>query len=105
VDGRKRRHYDQQAMCRNIRVLYNFEPPTTQDEVRAAALQYVRKVSGLRRPPAVDVETFDEAVAEVAATTQRLLGSLRARSAVRTREHERDKARARGERRAARGVP
>jgi hypothetical protein len=92
-------------MCRNIRVLYNFDPPTTQDEIRAAAAQYVRKVSGLRKPPAVDVETFEEAVAEVAATTQRLLGSLRARSAVRTREHERDKARARGERRAARGAP
>jgi len=92
-------------MCRNIRVLYNFDPPTTQDEIRAAAAQYVRKVSGLRKPPAVDVETFEEAVAEVAATTQRLLGSLRARSAVRTREHERDKARARGERRAARRAP
>lgn len=92
-------------MCRNIRVLYNFDPPTSQDEIRAAAVQYVRKVSGLRRPPAVDVETFEEAVAEVAATTQRLLGSLRARSAVRTREHERDKARARGERRAARRAP
>ncbi len=92
-------------MCRNIRVLYNFDPPTTQDEIRAAAVQYVRKVSGLRKPPAVDVGTFEEAVAEVAATTQRLLDSLRARSAVRTREHERDKARARGERRAARRAP
>jgi hypothetical protein len=92
-------------MCRNIRVLYNFDPPTTQDEIRAAAAQYVRKVSGLRKPPAVDVETFEEAVSEVAATTQRLLGSLHARSAVSTREHERDKARARGERRAARRAP
>jgi hypothetical protein len=88
-------------MCRNIRVLYNFDPPTTEDEIRAAAAQYVRKVSGLRRPPAVDVATFEEAVGEVAEATRRLLGSLRARSAVRTREHERDKARARGERRAA----
>jgi hypothetical protein len=86
-------------MCRNIRVLYNFEPPTTEDEIRAAAVQYVRKVSGLRQPPAVDLETFDQAVAEVAATTRRLLGSLRARTAVRTREREREKARARGERR------
>ena len=92
-------------MCRNIRVLYNFEPPTTEDEIRAAAVQYVRKVSGLARPPAADVETFDEAVAEVAATTRRLLGSLRARTAVRTREHEREKARARGQRRAARISP
>jgi hypothetical protein len=89
-------------MCRNIRVLYNFDPPTTEDEIRAAATQYVRKVSGLREPSASDAETFDGAVAEVTATTRRLLGSLRARTAVRTREREREKARARGERRAAR---
>ncbi len=89
-------------MCRNIRALYNFDPPTTEEEIRAAAVQYVRKVSGLRSPSAVDVDTFEEAVAEVAATTQRLLGSLRARTAVRTREGEREKARQRGRRRAAR---
>ncbi len=89
-------------MCRNIRVLYNFDPPTTEDEIRAAALQYVRKVSGLARPSAADVETFEAAVVEVAATTRQLLGSLHARSSVRTREHEREKARARGERRARR---
>jgi hypothetical protein len=88
-------------MCRNIRVLYNFEPPTTEDEIRAAAVQYVRKVSGLARPSAVDVKTFEDAVEEVTATTRRLLGSLRARTAVRTRESEREKARARGERRMA----
>lgn len=88
-------------MCRSIRVLYHFEPPTTDDEIRAAALQYVRKVSGLHKPPAVDAETFDQAVEDVAATTRRLLRSLRARTAVRTREQEREKARARGERRAA----
>lgn len=93
-------------MCRNIRVLYNFDPPTTEDEVRAAALQYVRKVSGLARPPAVDVEVFESAVDEVAATTRRLLGSLRARTAVKTREGEREKARLRGQRReAARRAP
>jgi hypothetical protein len=89
-------------MCRNIRVLHNFDPPTTEEEMRAAALQYVRKVSGLRSPSAVDVHAFEEAVVEVAASTQRLLGSLRARSAVRTREGEREKARERGRRRAAR---
>jgi len=89
-------------MCRNIRVLYHFDPPTTDDEVRAAALQYVRKVSGLARPPAVDVEAFDRAVEEVAVSTRRLLGELRARTAVRTREGEREKARARFERRAGR---
>ena len=92
-------------MCRNIRALYNFEPSTTEDEIRAAAVQYVRKISGLGKPPAVGVETFERAVADVAATTRRLLGSLRARTAVRTREHEREKARARGERRAARRSP
>jgi hypothetical protein len=86
-------------MCRNIRVLYNFEPPTTEDEIRAAAVQYVRKVSGLAKPAAVDAETFERAVDEVAAITGRLLGSLRARTAVRTREHEREKARARWQRR------
>jgi len=89
-------------MCRNIRVLYHFDPPTTDEEVRDAALQFVRKVSGLRRPGAIDAEAFDEAVDTVAAATRRLLGGLRARTAVRTREGEREKARLRGVRRAAR---
>ncbi len=89
-------------MCRNIRVLYNFDPPTTDDEIRDAALQYVRKVSGLRRPAAFDAAAFDGAVDAVAAATRRLLRSLRARTATRTREGEREKARARGARRAAR---
>ena len=93
-------------MCRNIRVLYNFDPPTTDDEIRAAALQYVRKVSGLAKPPAVDVEAFEKAVAEVATTTGELLASLRARTAVKTREAEREKARLRGAKReAARRAP
>ena len=92
-------------MCRNIRALYNFDPPTTEQEIHAAALQYVRKVSGLPRPSGVDIAAFETAVAEVAAATRRLLGSLRARTAVRTREREREKAKARGERRAARGAP
>jgi hypothetical protein len=88
-------------MCRNIRVLYKFEPPTTDDEIRAAAVQYVRKVSGLRKPPAVDLAAFERAIDEVADATRALLDALRARTAVRTREHEREKARARGARRAA----
>jgi hypothetical protein len=92
-------------MCRNIRVLYNFEPPTTDEEIRAAAVQYVRKVSGVGKPSALDLETFETAVAEIAATTRRLLGSLHARTAVRTREEEREKARARGERRVVRRSP
>jgi hypothetical protein len=88
-------------MCRNIRVLYHFEPPTTAEEVRAAALQYVRKVSGIRAPSAADVAAFDQAVTEVAGSTERLLGALQARTALRTREQEAEKARARGARREA----
>jgi len=86
-------------MCRSIRVLYNFDPPTTDDEIRAAALQYVRKVSGLARPASADVEAFEAAVEEVAASTARLLRSLHARTAVRTREQEQEKARARWQQR------
>lgn len=82
-------------MCRNIRVLYNFEPPTTREEIRAAALQYVRKVSGLARPPAADVPAFEEAIDEIAKSTARLLRSLSAHTDVRTREGEREKAHAR----------
>jgi hypothetical protein len=89
-------------MCRNIRVLYHFEPPTTPEEIRAAALQYVRKVSGLRQASVADGPAFERAVAEVAATTTRLLGELTARSALRTREQEAEKARARGAKREAR---
>jgi hypothetical protein len=91
-------------MCRSIRVLYNFDPPTTKEEIRAAALQYVRKVSGLPRPSAVDSAAFDRAIDDVAAATGKLLGTLSARTAVRSREHERDKARARWQARVARGV-
>ncbi len=89
-------------MCRSIRVLYNFDPPTTGEEIRAAALQYVRKVSGLQRPSEADAAAFARAVDGVAASTERLLGALRARTAVRTREQEREKGRARWERRLAR---
>ena len=80
-------------MCRNIRVLYNFQPPTTVDEMRAAAIQYVRKVSGLQRPSRVDEATFAQAIDDVAAATERLLGTLQARVPVRTREGEKEKAR------------
>ena len=83
-------------MCRNIRVLYHFEPPTTDEEIRAAALQYVRKVSGLREPSAADAATFERAVTDIALSTERLLGSLEARTAVRNREREQQKARDRG---------
>jgi hypothetical protein len=90
-------------MCRNIRVLYNFDPPTTRGEIRDAALQYVRKVSGLRKPAAPDEAAFEAAVDAIAAETTRLLRALRAKTAVRTREHEREKARARWERRQGAG--
>jgi len=83
-------------MCRNIRVLYNFEPPTTPEEVEAAALQYVRKVSGLPKPSAADRAAFEWAVHEIAHATEHLLEALSARTTVRTREGEREKARARG---------
>ena len=88
-------------MCRNIRVLHHFEPPTTDDEIRAAALQYVRKVSGLTKPTLADLAAFERAVDEVAATTKRLLRGLPERGNVRTREHEREKAKNRWALRAA----
>ncbi len=89
-------------MCRNIRTLHNFEPPATDDEVRAAALQYVRKVSGSAKPARDNVEAFDAAVAEVAAVTQRLLDSLVAHGSPKDRDVEAAKARARAEQRYAR---
>lgn len=89
-------------MCRNIRVLHNFDPPTTPEEMRAAALQYVRKVSGATKPSQADLDAFERAVDEVAAATERLLGALHPRGTVRTREGEIAKARARWKFREAR---
>ena len=66
-------------MCRNIRTLYNFEPETSSDEIQAAALQYVRKVSGFRTPAAHNAAAFESAVDEIAAATARLLGVLEVR--------------------------
>lgn len=80
------------GMCRNIRVLHNFQPPTTPDEIRAAALQYVRKVSGLNKPPLADEAAFAAAIDAVTAATTTLLSSLTSRGTVRTREGEREKA-------------
>jgi hypothetical protein len=88
-------------MCRNIRTLYNFEPPATEDEVRAAALQYVRKISGFTRPSRANAEAFDRAVEAVADVSLRLLGELSTATAPKDREIEAAKARARGERRRA----
>ncbi len=89
-------------MCRNIRLLHHFEPPTTPDEIRASALQYVRKVSGLRAPGQTGAAAVERAVEEIAAVTARLLGELPSRGAPRTREGERAKAKARGTSRAMR---
>ena len=88
-------------MCRNIRVLYNFKPPTTDDEIQAAALQYVRKVSGLQHPSQHDEKAFEKAIAKVAAATQTLLDSLEADVPVRTREGEKVKAKERWKKREA----
>jgi hypothetical protein len=82
-------------MCRNIRQLHNFEPPATPDEVEAAALQYVRKVSGATRPSRANEEAFDTAVREVAAATARLLDALTTTAPPKDREVEAQKARAR----------
>ena len=82
-------------MCRNIRPLSNFEPPATGDEVQAAAVQYVRKVSGATRPSQANREAFDRAVADVAAATQRLLDSMVTTAPPKDREVEAAKARAR----------
>jgi hypothetical protein len=88
-------------MCRNIRVLHNFAPPTTPDEIQAAALQYVRKVSGASKPTVATQAAFDEAVLAIARTTEQLLAKLPEREPHRTREGERERARQRWARRVA----
>jgi hypothetical protein len=88
-------------MCRNIHQLHNFEPPATAEEIRAAALQYVRKVSGATRPSAANQAAFDQAVAAVTAATADLLAALVTTAAPKDREVEAAKARARAERRYA----
>ncbi len=82
-------------MCRNIHTLYNFEPPTTHEEIRAAALQYVRKVSGMQKPSRANQAAFDEAVESVAATTERLLAGLVTSAPPRDRELEAERRKAR----------
>ena len=82
-------------MCRNIRTLFNFEPPATQDEVRASALQFVRKLSGFTHPSKGNEAAFNRAVEEVSASAQRLIDSLQTMSPPRDREHQAETARAR----------
>jgi hypothetical protein len=82
-------------MCRNIRLLHHFEPPTSVDEMDDAALQYVRKVSGVNKPRVEDQVAFERAVAEISDATRRLLAALPARGTAHTREGEREKAKRR----------
>jgi hypothetical protein len=89
-------------MCRNIRVLHDFEPPTTADEIHAAAVQYIRKVSGATSPTKRDAEAFARAVEQVARATSELLTALAPRATRRTRESERERAKAAWDRRAKR---
>ena len=88
-------------MCRNIRTLYNFEPPATDEEIESAALQYVRKLSGFTKPSQVNETAFHRAVDEVAAATRRLMDSLSTSAPAKNREAEAAKARARRARRFA----
>lgn len=84
-------------MCRNIRPLHNFEPPATRDEIEAAALQYVRKISGTTKPSQANQAAFDRAVAEVTEASRRLLESLVTHAPPKDREVEAAKARARAQ--------
>lgn len=81
-------------MCRNIRTLYNFSPPATEDEIRASALQFVRKLSGMNRPSKANEEAFNRAVDEVAEAARDLLGTLVTLAPPRDRDLEAEKARA-----------
>ena len=82
-------------MCRNIRTLHNFDPPATEDEIRASALQYVRKISGFAKPSQANTEAFERAVDEVAAISARLLDELVTNAPPKDREVEAAKAKAR----------
>jgi hypothetical protein len=88
-------------MCRNIRTLYNFEPPATDEEIRSASVQYVRKISGFNKPSQANAEAFDRAVEEVTAASARLLASLSTSAPPKDREIEAAKRRARAEQRFA----
>ena len=89
-------------MCRNIRPLFNFEPPVEEEEIRAAALQYVRKISGFNKPSRANEAAFNAAVDEIARVTGQLLGSLESNTAPKDREEEAAKAKARSAQRFAR---
>jgi hypothetical protein len=82
-------------MCRNIKTLFNFEPPATEEEIRASALQFVRKLSGFSRPSQANEDAFNHAVTEVSDSARRLLASLQTHAPARDREVEAEKARER----------
>jgi len=88
-------------MCRNIRPLFNFEPPVTEEEIRAASLQYVRKISGFNKPSRANEAAFNAAVDDIARITGQLLGSLESNAAPKDREEEAAKAKARSAQRFA----
>ena len=88
-------------MCRNIKTLFNFEPPATDEEIRAASLQFVRKLSGYNKPSQVNAEAFAQAVQDVAAVARTLIDSLSTTAAPRDRRIEAEKARAHARRRFA----
>lgn len=79
-------------MCRNIKPLYNFEPPTTDEEIRAAAIQFVRKISGFNKPSSANETAFETAIEEISAISMKLLASLTTNSPPKNREIEREKA-------------
>jgi hypothetical protein len=91
-------------MCRNIKILYNFQPPTTEDEVHAAAVQYVRKVSGMTKPSRANEAAFERAVESIVSVTQQLLGELVTQAPPRDREVEAQKRQARSAERFGRVV-
>lgn len=86
-------------MCRNIKPLYNFEPSATDEEIKAAAIQYVRKISGFQKPSAINADAFEKAVAEISLASQKLLNSLQTNSTPKSREVEAEKAKIRNQRR------
>ena len=88
-------------MCRNIKTLFNFDPPATDDEIRASALQFVRKLSGFNRPSQANAAAFEQAVDDVSAAARRLIFSLQTSAPARDREIEAEKARARARERYA----
>lgn len=88
-------------MCRNIKTLFNFEPPATEDEIHASSLQFVRKLSGFNKPSQANAEVFDRAVAEVSDAARRLLSSLHTHAPARDRDVEAEKARERSKMRFA----